>query len=324
MWERKRRRSTLSSRILVLVSAACLLLFLGLAPSATAATTHAVKVGGVFVGPPLAQGGVVWFNGYDQATIVIRPGDTVQWTLVGGLHTVTSTQMSNTTAFTFDSDADFPVAAALGDMSPGRLLPPGSVYEVDTTSLAPATYVYFCKIHDGMHGNITVTTPPTIGQVANVVAGWGDTEYAVQAFAPENLTVSQGTIVRWTLLNPTEPHTITEDLTGGALWDSSPDLPPGAPPVMGAPGQNSTFSWKFDTEGTFTYFCKLHAYKIGNSWVGMTGTVIVEKSTSEAVGGLSPLTYAGLGIGIVALLIGLGAVGLSRRKGRGGMPPPNP
>ncbi|TLZ44678.1 MAG: hypothetical protein E6K19_03770 [Methanobacteriota archaeon] len=137
MWERKNRQVTFSSRILVLVTAGCLLLVLGLAPPATAAATVSVKVGGVFTGPPLAQGGVVWFNGYDQDTIVIRPGDTVQWKLVGGIHTVTSTEPKNTTAWAFDSSPSFPVEAALGDLSPGRLLAPGSVYQVDTSSLSP-------------------------------------------------------------------------------------------------------------------------------------------------------------------------------------------
>jgi plastocyanin len=323
MWERKNRQVTFSSRMLVLVTAGCLLLVLGLAPPATAATTVPVKVGGVFTGPPLAQGGVVWFNGYDQDTIVIRPHDIVQWTLVGGIHTVTSTEPKNTTAWAFDSSPSFPVEAALGDLSPGRLLAPGSVYQVDTSSLSPGTYTVFCKIHPGMAGNLTVTGGVPFPPVVDAVAGWGDPVYAVQAFRPENLSVPRNTIVRWSLTNPTEPHTITGVNSTGIVWDSSP-LIVGAPPVMGAPLQKSVFNWTFDTEGTFTYFCKLHAYKIGNSWVGMTGTVIVERSPTEAVNGLSPLTYAGLGIGIVALLIGLGAMGLSRRRGGGGTPPANP
>lgn len=313
----------LSSRSLVCVSALSLLFLTVYASPAAAATTVPVKVGGVFVGPPLAQGGVVWFNGYDPDPIVIRPGDTVQWELIGGIHTVTSTEPVSGTAWAFDSSPQFPVEAALGDMSPGRLLPPGSVYENDTFFLeAGTTYAYFCKIHPGMVGNLTVTDGLPFDQVAHVVAGWGDPVYAVQAFAPENITVTRGTIVRWTLLNPTEPHTITGMNSTGIVWDSSPDLPQGLPPVMVTPG--SLFNWTFNNEGTFTYFCKLHAYKIGESWVGMTGTVIVERSPSEAVGGLSPLTYAGLGIGTVALLIGLGAFGIVRRKGRGGTPPTNP
>jgi plastocyanin len=330
MWERRSRSATLSTRILVLVSVGCLLTFLVTAAPASAATTHVVKVGGAFFGSPLAQGGVVWFNGYDPDPIVIRPGDMVQWKLIGGVHTVTSTDPFNATAWDYDSSPLFTVEAALADMSPGLLLPPGSVYENDTQFLTPGTYAYFCKIHPGMGGNLTVVGAiPPVEEIVNVVAGWGDSVYAVQAFAPENIQVLEGTIVRWTLINPTEPHTITGlNQFGNIVWDSSPLLPPGPPPVMGAPGQPPLFNWTFEKEGTFTYFCKVHAYLIGESWAGMVGTVIVERSASEAVGslssGLSPLTYAGLGIGTVALLIGLGAIGVARRKGKGGTPPPNP
>jgi plastocyanin len=268
----------------------------------------------------LAKGGVVWFNGYDPNPLVIHVGETVQWKLVGGIHTVTSTEPKNATAWAFDSSPLFPVAAALGDLSPGRLLPPGSVYENDTTFLPQGTYTVFCKIHPGMMGNLTVTGGIPVDRYVNVVAGWGDPNYAVQAFAPQNVVVPQGTIIRWTLLNPAEPHTITGlNSTGAIAWDSSPALPPGLPPVMTVPG--TVFNWTFTTEGTYTYFCKLHAYKIGESWVGMTGTIIVTPSAADTVGGLSTTAYAGLGLAIVALLIAIG-FGVMRRKGPGASPPP--
>ncbi|MGI0150299.1 MAG: cupredoxin domain-containing protein, partial [Thermoplasmata archaeon] len=103
MWERKRRPTWLSPKILVIISVAFFLLFLFSASRSFAATTYNVKVGGEFAGPPLAKGGVVWFNGYDPGAIVIHPGDTITWNLVGGVHTVTSAAMTNATAFQFDS-----------------------------------------------------------------------------------------------------------------------------------------------------------------------------------------------------------------------------
>lgn len=325
----RRRLATAWRRVLVLGTAVSLFLVLTSAPLASAATTHVVKIGGEAFGSPLAKGGVVWFNGYDPDPILIRPGDTIRWELEGGVHTVTSTQPLNSTHWAYDSSPAFTVEQALLDMSPGALLPPGSVYENDTSFLAEGTYFVFCKIHPGMAGNLTVT-PPAIpfDRIVNVVAGWGDTVYAVQAFAPENVVVPQGTIVRWTLLNPTEPHTITGASGMTIVWDSSPLLTPTTPPppVMGFPGQPTVFNWTFNSEGTFTYFCKVHAYKIGESWVGMVGTVIVNRPAEEAIGGVSPLTltYAGLGIGFVALLLGIGAIGVARRRGGGGPPPPNP
>jgi len=323
MWERRNRVARVPPRILAFVCVGLVLNFLVFASSVSAAATYKVKVGGVVAGSPLAEGGVVWFNGYDPAPIVIHVGDTVQWQAVpGGIHTVTSTVQANATAWAFDSSPLFSTADALGDLSPGRLLPPGSVYENDTSFLPVGTYQYFCKIHPGMVGTLTVTAGLRLDEVANVVAGWGDTNYAVQAFRPQSISVPRGTIVRWTLLNPTEPHTITGTDSTGIVWDSSPNLPPGLPPVMGAPGQPQLFNWTFNTEGTFTYFCKLHAYLVGDSWVGMTGTVIVLPAAVDAVSTLSLVGYGALVLGILALT--LAGVGLMRRKRLGGAPPPNP
>jgi len=326
MWERKRRPRWLSPKILAIVCIASFLVFLLSASSSFAATTYTAKVGGEFLGPPLAPGGAVWFNGYDPGAIVIHPADTVTWTVAGGVHTVTSAAMANATVFQFDSSPLFPVEAAFADLGPGMLLPPGSVYELDTSTLAAGTYTYVCKIHP-MMGNLTVTSPPTpTPGIVNVVAGWGDHTYAVQAFAPENLAVAQGTIVRWTLTNPLEPHTITHlNTTAPRAWDSSPNFnPPGPPPVM-LPG--ASFSVTFNTPGTFVYFCKLHAYKIGGSWVGMTGIVhVVPVTTLDAlnasVGGLSGVSYAALALSVLALIVA--GYGLVRRKGSAAGAPPQP
>ena len=197
-------------------------------------------------------------------------------------------------------------------MGPGKLLAPGSVYELDTSGLAPGTYHYFCKIHPGMTGTLVVVAGvSTVTVQAN--AGWGDSVYAAQAFAPENMTVVQGTIVQWRLANPTEPHTITGPPPGGSpAWDSSPNFnPPGPPPVLIMPG--ATFNHTFSTAGTFTYFCKVHAYHVGSSWAGMVGTVIVEPSVADTLNTLSAVSYAALAVAVVALLVGIYAL-VRKRK----------
>lgn len=334
MWER-RGAKWFSPKVLAIVAVACFLVFLFSTSRSFAATTYNVKVGGEFMGPPLAKGGMVWFNGYDPAEIVIHPGDTITWNLIGGVHTVTSSAMTNATAFLFDSSPLYPAEAALADMGPDLLLPPGSIYELNTAGMAPGTYQYLCKIHSynmggtwvGMVGNLTIAGLPTPNvEVANVIAGWGDHVYAVQAFAPENITVAPGTIVRWTLSNPMEPHTITGfNSTGALAWDSSPLFnPPGPPPVL-LPGQS--FSYKFNTAGTFVYFCKLHAYKIGGSWVGMTGVVHVVPVTAldalnASVGGLSGVAYGALALAVISLIVSV--YGLGRKKGPSSMPPASP
>src|SRR5712691_10116291 len=314
MWVRAGRFTGRLSRLFVIVSVVCFLIFVVSAARTFAATTYHVKVGGEVMGLPLARGGMAWFNGYDPAVIVIHPGDTVTWDLVGGVHTVTSTATLTNGSFVFDSSPLFTPAGALADMGSGMLLPPGSVYDLDTSSLAPGTYQYVCKIHNAMKGNLMITPGPVTSPIVNVVAGWGDHVYAVQAFAPENVTVAQGTTVRWNLMNAMEPHTITGfNATGVKQWDSSPNFnPPGPPPVMLRPGVDS-FSVTFNNAGTFTYFCKVHAYYIGQSWVGMSGTVlVVPLTTADAVGSLSAVSYASLALAIVALVVAIYAV--VRRK----------
>src|SRR5712691_5510482 len=188
MWVRAGRFTGRLSRLFVIVSVVCFLIFVVSAARTLGATTYHVKVGGVVMGLPLARGGMAWYNGYDPATLVIHPGDTVTWDLVGGAHTVTSTATLSNGSFVFDSSPQFTPANALADMGPGKLLPPGSVFELDTSTLALRKYQYLCRIHFGMQGNLTIAAGPLAPPppVVNIVAGWGDHVYAVQAFAPEN------------------------------------------------------------------------------------------------------------------------------------------
>ena len=304
-----------SPRVLAIVSVALLVIFVFSSSRSLAATTYQVKVGGEVMGSPLAKGGMVWYNGYEPATIVIHPGDTVVWNVTGGVHTVTSAALAADGSFRFDSSRLITPADVLADMGPGKLLPPGSIFDLDTSTLQPGKYTYFCKIHPpGMTGTLNITLGPP-GPMVNVVAGWGDHLYAVQAFAPQNVTITRGTIVRWTLMNPMEPHTITGvNATGAPAWDSSPDFNPTGPPPVLLLGQS--FSYTFSDAGTFVYFCKLHAYKVGASWVGMTGTVIVVPDPA----GLAPLGYGSLGLAIVALVAAI--YGLVRKRGPAGPSPP--
>ena len=129
-------------RLIAIVSVAIFMTFVFSASRSFAATTHDVYIGGVTAGAPLAPGGVVWFNGFSPGTIRITAGDTVTWHLVGGVHTVTSADTLSNGSFTYDSSPLFTPAGALADMGPGKLLAPGSLYELDTSGLVPGTYHY--------------------------------------------------------------------------------------------------------------------------------------------------------------------------------------
>ena len=86
------------------------------------------------------------------------------------------------------------------------------------------------------------------------------TEYFVSipgfSFDPATLTISQGDTVTWSN-DHTVPHTTTSD--DGTEWDS------------GTMNPGDTFSYVFNTAGTFPYHCNIHP--------SMLGTITVEPAT---------------------------------------------
>jgi plastocyanin len=98
------------------------------------------------------------------------------------------------------------------------------------------------------------------------------------AFNPPNISVAPGTTVTW-VNNDTVPHTTT---ASDGTWDSE-TLQPG-----------ESFSFTFDTPGTFPYFCEIHPFMTGTVTVGEGGGASVEQSvpTAEELGG-GPMAMAG-------------------------------
>lgn len=77
-------------------------------------------------------------------------------------------------------------------------------------------------------------------------------------FSPASITVSAGTTVKW----------INEDSYNHTVTSGTPGSPDGKFD-SGTIGASGTYSFKFDTKGTYNYYCKIHADI-------MTGTVIVQ------------------------------------------------
>jgi plastocyanin len=73
------------------------------------------------------------------------------------------------------------------------------------------------------------------------------------AFSPANITVKKGTTVTWT----------NEDSVGHTVTESDGQTGPASPTIQ----QGKTYSFTFNTVGTFHYKCTIHPY--------MTGTVAV-------------------------------------------------
>ena len=68
------------------------------------------------------------------------------------------------------------------------------------------------------------------------------------SFAPTNVTVPLGSLVRW--VTSTGPHTVTPDNPGQAGAWASANL-------------STSFEHTFNTAGTFDYHCQLHAGMVG-------------------------------------------------------------
>ncbi len=84
----------------------------------------------------------------------------------------------------------------------------------------------------------TTNTTPTTGNSVSI---------ANLSFSPSTLSVAVGTTVTWTN-NDNVVHTVTSDT--GVF--NSPDLSPG-----------QTFTYTFNTTGSFAYHCSKHTYMKG-------------------------------------------------------------
>jgi amicyanin len=98
----------------------------------------------------------------------------------------------------------------------------------------------------------TPTTSPPSSPSPTSTAGLTAVKISGLAFDPANITVPMGTVVTWTNLDSV-PHTVTSD-TG--VFES------------GTLSRNATFSYTFNSRGTFSYSCTIHP--------SMKGKVVVE------------------------------------------------
>ena len=107
-----------------------------------------------------------------------------------------------------------------------------------------------------------LNTAPTATAIATVAATatLTRTPVAVQitgfAFVPPSVTIPSGTTVMWTNLDPAV-HTSTSN-AATPLWDS------------GALSQNQSFSYTFNTPGTYSYYCEQHPTMMGS--ITVTGS----------------------------------------------------
>jgi plastocyanin len=139
----------------------------------------------------------------------------------------------------------------------GKMLPGDSVTIAFDT---PGTYDFVCQFHSEMRGTVIVegTGTPVASSAASPAASPSAAtnagavvtiDIADFAFSQPELTVEPGTTVTWTNTG-VAPHTVT-----------------GLPTESGTIDPGQSFSYTFDTAGTFDYQCAFHPQ--------MTGKVIV-------------------------------------------------
>jgi len=102
--------------------------------------------------------------------------------------------------------------------------------------------------------DIDITVPVSTSWQADSVAPMMEAQLAIDnlQFNPPSLTVPVGTTVTWTNRDKDE-HTVTSS----TRLFSSAGLDP-----------NETYSFRFDTPGTYAYFCALHPH--------MTAQIVVQ------------------------------------------------
>jgi len=173
--------------------------------------------------------------------------------------------------FRNDDDRAHTVTATDGAFNSGTIGGGGSWKR---TFKQAGTYSYLCAIHPEMHGKVVVKgtaaaapkpkptpTPKPVSKPA-ATAATADAEIRDFAFAPATLSVPVGSTVTWRNTGEA-PHTVTAE---DGSFDSD---------MIAAGG-----SWarKFETAGSFAYFCAFHP--------DMAGTITV--TTAAAVASSSP------------------------------------
>lgn len=85
-------------------------------------------------------------------------------------------------------------------------------------------------------------------------------------YSPANLPIFVGDQVRFQWVSGLHP---TESDSSPAAW---PTFTPSA--------TNPTTTLTFNTPGVYDYHCTVHAFFVGNQWIGMKGTINVQRPTA--------------------------------------------
>jgi len=226
-----------------------------------AATSYDVRIPAGTSVPGCEETDECWI----PSTISIKSGDEITWHNDDtAAHTVTSVGAYGPDG-NFDSSL-FMAGTSFSVKFDGSYGPSAGVYD------------YICLVHPWMVGTVTVaglstpapkptptpTPTPQIPSTVDVVISAGSSvpgcEESNSCFVPSKIIVGKGSTVTW-FNSDSAAHTVTS----GSVDRGGPDGEFDSSMIM----SGNTFSARFDSEGTYPYFCMLHPWQ--------TGYVIVER-----------------------------------------------
>ena len=216
--------------------------------------------------------------GFHPGTVSVDEGGKVSFTNNGyDEHTVTSYMTKMLVPFE-GAQVNIPIPDGRFDsLSTFGPIEAGDSYTLDTTGLATGDYQFFCQIHPWMQGTLHVTSNGSRTTVnVNIDHHQGSTTQSFSGsaswgFQPNNLRVSQGTVVPVTNISPIF-HTVSTYTTLISAPEAFKTLhipiSDGVINATIAPGQ----TWNLDTgtltKGTYTYACLFHPWMLGTLTVG--------------------------------------------------------
>lgn len=174
---------------------------------------------------------------YEPDVAKVPKGYIIEWTNDDELvHTVTSSLDSGDT---FDSG----------------MISAGDKFQLDTSELALGEYEYICLVHPWMIATIVIEEPKeqVITEVI-IPTGASIQQIAQIYYDPQDISVAIDSTVQW--INEDETiHTVTSGTPDGGttgIFDSS---------IIDA---GNSYTYTFDSAGTFDYYCIVHPWMIGS------------------------------------------------------------
>jgi plastocyanin len=174
---------------------------------------------------------------YEPDVAYVPQGHVIEW--------VNDDELAHTVTSSLDA----------GDTFDSGMIDAGDKFRLDTSELTLGEYEYICLVHPWMIATIIIEEPqePVITEVI-MPAGAGIQQIGQTYYDPQDISVVIDTTVQW--INEDETiHTVTSggiDTGATGIFDS------------GIIDAGNSFTYTFDSVGTFDYYCIVHPWMIGS------------------------------------------------------------